>query len=539
MNFKDKIIYEIYIKSFKDSDGNGVGDIRGITSKLDYLKDLGVDLIWITPFFCSPLKDNGYDISDYYSIDPLFGTMADFKELVSEAEKRSIGIMLDMVFNHTSTEHEWFKRALNKEEKYMNYYIFSDKPTNWVSKFGGGAWKYVENLDRYYLHLFDETQADLNWDNPDVREELKKIIRFWKEIGVKGFRFDVINLISKPEVFEDDLIGDGRRFYSDGKKVNAYLKELIEDTGIADYCTIGEMSSTDLSSCVEYSKAENRELSMVFNFHHLKIDYQDKDKWKLMKPDVKELKDLFSTWQMTMQKENGWNALFWCNHDQPRAVSRFGNDRYFWKRSAKMLAILQYLMRGTPVLYQGEELGQTNAYFSDLSQYRDVESINYYQILIDQGMSQQESLHILSERSRDNGRTQMLWDDSSNNGFSDGKPWIEYVPAIRKANVKDEEMDDDSILNFYKKLIRYRKSRNSLIYGSIDFIETIYDNIFVYTRKFDQEETLVISNFTEKIAEMEIDLKDYKIVLSNMDGMEYKNGILTLREYEAMVLERI
>ena len=380
-DFSSKVVYQIYPKSFMDSNGDGQGDLRGIIEKLDYLKELGVDYLWLTPVFVSPQNDNGYDVADYRSIDPRFGTMDDMEELIREADQRGMGLMLDMVFNHTSTDHEWFQKALAGDEKYQNYYIFRegtpDKlPTNWQSKFGGPAWEYVPSLKKWYLHLFDVSQADLNWDNPEVRDELKKVILYWKEKGVKGFRFDVVNLISKPAVFEDDFEGDGRRFYTDGPHVHEYLKELTRDTGIDSMITVGEMSSTTLENCIRYSAPEEKELSMCFSFHHLKVDYKDGDKWKLMEPDRMALKKLFEKWQMGMQKGHGWNALFWCNHDQPRTVSRFGDEDKYWKESAEMLAASIHLMRGTPYIYQGEELGMTNAHYTSISQYRDVESLN-------------------------------------------------------------------------------------------------------------------------------------------------------------------
>ena len=369
-NFKNKVVYQVYLKSFCDSNGDGEGDLKGITSKLDYLQELGVELLWSTPFFPSPQRDNGYDVSDYCAVDPRFGTMEELEELIAEADKRNIGLMFDMVFNHTSTEHELFQKALAGDEKYQNYYIFKDGtpdkiPTNWVSKFGGPAWEYVPSRGKWYLHLFDVTQADLNWENPEVREELKNVLRFWKTKGIKGFRFDVVNLISKPEIFENDYIGDGRRFYTDGRHVHEFLKEMVRDAGIADMTTVGEMSSTSLDNCVRYTAPKEQELSMVFSFHHLKVDYKDGDKWSLMTADLMKLKDLFCTWQEGMQAEDGWNAVFWCNHDQPRAVSRFGNEDKYWKESAKMLAAAIHLMRGTPYIYQGEEIGMTNPHYSN------------------------------------------------------------------------------------------------------------------------------------------------------------------------------
>ena len=319
-DFSNKVVYQIYPKSFRDTNGDGIGDIPGVIEKLDYLQDLGVDYLWLTPFFVSPQRDNGYDVADYRKINPMFGTMEDVENLISEAKKRGIGLMLDMVFNHTSTEHEWFQKALAGDEKYQNYYIFKEGtadqcPTNWQSKFGGTAWEYVPKLGKWYLHLYDVTQADLNWDNPDVREELKEILRFWKKKGIHAFRFDVINLVSKPEKMVDDFEGDGRRFYSDGPHIHEYLKEMVRDTGIEDFVTVGEMSSTSVEHCIRYSSPKEKELSMCFNFHHLKVDYKNGDKWALMEPDYRALKALFKEWQMKMQAEDGWNALFWCNQE--------------------------------------------------------------------------------------------------------------------------------------------------------------------------------------------------------------------------------
>ena len=326
MRFEDKVVYQIYPKSFQDSNGDGWGDINGIRSRMDYLAGLGVDYLWLTPFFPSPQRDNGYDVADYRAVDPRFGTMADLEALIAEAEARGIGLMFDMVFNHTSTAHEWFQKALQGDAKYMDYYIFRDgtpdaPPTNWQSKFGGSAWEYVPHLGKWYLHLFDVTQADLNWENPAVREELKDILRFWKAKGVKGFRFDVVNLISKGE-FVDDKEGDGRRFYTDGPHVHEYLKELVYDSGIEGMVTVGEMSSTTIANCIRYTNPAEHELSMTFSFHHLKVDYKDGDKWSLMEPDIHALKAIFASWQEGMARGGGWNAVFWCNHDQPRIVSR-------------------------------------------------------------------------------------------------------------------------------------------------------------------------------------------------------------------------
>lgn len=462
-DFSNKVVYQIYPKSFRDTNGDGFGDIRGVIEKLDYLAELGADYLWLTPFFISPQRDNGYDVADYRKIDPRFGTMEDLETLICESRKRGIGIMLDMVFNHTSTEHEWFQKALAGEEKYQDYYIFRSgtpdrAPTNWQSKFGGSAWEYVSQLEKWYLHLFDVTQADLNWDNPEVREEMKQIILFWKEKGIRGFRFDVVNLISKPERMEDDREGDGRRYYTDGPHVHEYLKELVRDTGIENMVTVGEMSSTSLEHCIRYSAPKEKELSMCFNFHHLKIDYGNGDKWTLKAPDYRQLKELFVAWQTGMQQAEGWNALFWNNHDQPRIVSRLGDEEKYWKQSAKMLAGMIHLMRGTPYIYQGEEIGMTNAHYASIEQYRDVESLNYYQILLRQGKTKSEALDILAARSRDNGRTPMQWNEEKYAGFSEAEQWLPLSAQFREEITAEAQADDsDSILSFYKELIAMRK----------------------------------------------------------------------------------
>ena len=543
MNFKDKVIYQIYPKSFQDTTGNGFGDLKGVTSRLNYLQELGVDYVWLTPFFISPQRDNGYDVADYRNIEPLFGTMADCEELIEEANKRGIGIMLDMVFNHTSTEHEWFKKALAGDPEYMDYYIFKDgmpdqPPTNWESKFGGNAWEYVPHLKKWYLHLFDVTQADLNWENPKVREELKEIIRFWKNKGVKGFRFDVVNLISKPEVFENDTVGDGRRFYTDGPNVHAYLKELVADTQIEEMVTVGEMSSTTLEHCIRYSNPKEKELSMCFNFHHLKVDYKDGNKWELMPPDFNALKELFYNWQLGMQENEGWNALFWCNHDQPRVVSRLGDDEIYWKESAKMLATCIHMMQGTPYIFQGEEIGMTNAKYTDISQYRDVESKNYYEIMLKKGKTKEEALAILGARSRDNGRTPMQWTSGNHAGFSNTTPWLSIPENYKAINVEAERNDTDSILAYYKKLIQIRKEHRAISEGKIEFIHETHPEVLAYKRIFGDEEFLVLNNLGRNYIELTADLQleSYEKVLGNYEKAENAKG---LEAFEAVVYRRI
>lgn len=543
IDFKKSTIYQVYPKSFSDSNGDGEGDIRGMIQKLDYLKSLGVDYIWSTPFFVSPMNDNGYDVEDYRNINPSFGTMEDVEELIHEAEKRGMGIMLDMVFNHTSTHHQWFQKALSGDEKYMDYYIFRDgtpevPPTNWESKFGGSAWEYVPKLKKWYLHLFDVTQADLNWKNPRVREELKDILRFWKAKGVKGFRFDVVNLISKPDVFEDDKEGDGRRFYSDGPHVHEYLKELVHDAGIEDMVTVGEMSSTSLEHCIRYSNPEEKELTMCFNFHHLKVDYKDGNKWELKKPDYKKLKELFTTWQTEMEKQNGWNAVFWCNHDQPRIVSRFGDEKKYWKESAKMLGTCIHLLRGTPYIYQGEELGMTNPGYQTISEYRDVESINYYKILIRQGKTEEEALKILGQRSRDNGRTPMQWSGKKYAGFSEQTPWISIPSNYKEINVEAEEQDPDSVLNYYRKLVRLRKEYPVIQEGSIDFLCQDQEGIFAYERVLGKQRLVVYHNLTEEEIPlpMPVEVSEGTLLLENYPQKYAGERVVSLRPYECFAV---
>ena len=541
-DFKDKVVYQIYPKSFMDSNGDGFGDLKGVTAKLDYLADLGVDYLWLTPFFPSPQRDNGYDVADYRAVDPRYGTMEDLEELIREADKRGIGLMLDMVFNHTSTEHAWFQRALAGEKKYQDYYIFKNGtpdnlPTNWVSKFGGPAWQYVPQLGKWYLHLFDVTQADLNWENPAVREEMADILRFWKAKGIKGFRFDVVNLISKPEVYEDDFAGDGRRFYTDGRNVHKYLKELVAAGGIDGMVTVGEMSSTTLENCIGYTAEGNHELTMCFNFHHLKVDYKNGDKWALMPADHLALKKLFQTWQEGMQAHDGWNALFWCNHDQPRVVSRFGSDGKYWKQSAKMLAAAIHFMRGTPYIYQGEELGMTNAHFTSIDQYRDVESLNYYNILRGEGKSEAETLDIIAQRSRDNGRTPMQWDASANAGFTTGTPWIGTADNYQTINAAAEMDDPDSVRSFYKTLVHLRKQHKVISEGKIEFLFPENADLLAYRRYGapDGEELLVLCNLTAH--EVPVTLPEGWAGAEKLLG-NYTETAAALRPYECTVLKK-
>lgn len=540
-DFKDKVVYQVYPKSFYDANGDGVGDIKGITAKLDYLHDLGIDYIWMNPIFVSPQKDNGYDIADYKAIDPRFGTMEDLEELIAEAKKRNIYLMFDMVLNHTSTEHIWFKKAMAGDEKYKNYYYFKkpkadgSMPTNWESKFGGPCWEYVDKFDEYYLHLFDVSMADLNWSNPEVRKECLDIVQFWIDKGVKGFRFDVFNLTDKM-VFVDDYEGIGKKYYTDGPKVHDYLREINENTfGKYDgMVTVGEMSATSLENCIGYSNPDNHELDMAFNFHHLKVDYKNKEKWTVMPFDFMELKHLFNKWEVGLQEHNGWNALFWNCHDQPRSISRFGNDTKYHKESAKMLAAAIHLQRGTPYVYQGEEIGMTNAYFTDISQYRDVESINYYHILKDQGMAEEEIHKILQAKSRDNARTPMQW--TKDGGFSSVEPWISMNPRCKEINVEDALKDPDSIYYFYKKLIRLRKTYKIISEGMYVPMLEEDDSLYAFKRTYENEELIVINNFYDRTKTVTIDsIEDYEVLISNYK-IDKLTKELVIRPYETIAL---
>ena len=538
-DFKDTVIYQIYPKSFKDTNGSGTGDLRGIIEKLDYLKGLGVDFLWITPFFKSPQNDNGYDVENYYEIDPAYGTMQDLEDLIAEAKKRNIYLMLDMVFNHTSTEHEWFKKALTGDEYYKNFYFFRKNegklPTNWESKFGGPSWEYIEELNEYYLHLYDVSQADLNWENSEVRKELIKVLNFWLEKGIRGFRFDVINLISKDK-FEDDFEGDGRRFYTDGKKVLEYLQELNENSfgKYEEVLTVGEMSSTTIENCIKYTNPENKALDMAFNFHHLKVDYKNGEKWSDMPVDFEEFKEILEDWQVGMEKGNGWNALFLNCHDQPRSVSRFGDDKNYHKESAKMLATLIHMQEGTPYIYQGEEIGMTNNYFTDISQYRDVETINYYHILKEEKVSEDNIQKIIQAKSRDNARSPMQW--SEKGGFTSGEAWIKENPNKKYINAEDNIKDPDSIYSYYKKLIEIRKKYKLISQGSYERVLKDIENIYAFKRKYKNETALVINNLSEK--EIKIALKDMgkgEILISNYKENELKEEFL-LKPYQTIVI---
>ena len=541
MNLGNKVVYQIYPKSFQDTNGDGIGDLKGIIRRLDYLKELGVDYLWITPFFLSPQNDNGYDIADYRSIDPMYGTMEDFDQLVREAADRDIYLMMDMVFNHCSTKHEWFQKALAGDPYYRDFFIFKKgknglPPTNWESNFGGDAWNYLPGTDEYYLHLFHVSQADLNWENPNVRRACYDIVNFWIDKGVKGFRFDVINLISKPETYEDDLTGNGKKYYTDGPKIHEYLQELNRETfgRFDDMITVGEMSSTTLENSIRYSNPDSHELSMIFSFHHLRIDYPSGNKWEIQPFRFHDLKKNLFTWQREMEKGGGWNALFWYNHDQPRIVSRVGDEGKYRLESAKMLATALHGLKGTPYIYQGEEIGMTNAHFTDISQYRDIESLNYYNLMKRKGKPEEEIYESLRRKSRDNSRTPMQWDDTENAGFSEADPWISVIPNYKEINTLDRE-DENSIFSYYRKLIRLRKTVPVLADGSFEALLEEDDRILAYKRRTKEQELYVFCNFFPEEALVDFCLPEgCRCLLSNYNE-EIQPGALKLRPYEAVM----
>ncbi|MBN6203161.1 alpha,alpha-phosphotrehalase [Staphylococcus saprophyticus] len=513
-DWRKSVVYQIYPKSFNDTTGSGEGDLQGIIEKLDYIQYLGVDYIWLTPVYESPMNDNGYDISNYYKVNEKFGTIEDLEMLVAEAHKRDIKVMMDIVINHTSTEHEWFKQAYaDKNSPYRDYYFFrrsanEEPPTNWESKFGGNAWKYDEKTDEYYLHLFDVTQADLNWDNPEVRRVLYDIINHWIDFGIDGFRFDVINLISKGGFKNSKKIG--KEFYTDGPRVHDYLHEMNQQTfGDKQLMTVGEMSSTTIDHCVKYTSPERQELSSVFNFHHLKVDYVDGEKWSNAKLDFHKLKDILMEWQLGIYEGGGWNAIFWCNHDQPRVVTRFGDDTSepLRKQSAKMLATVLHMLQGTPYIYQGEEIGMTDPGFNDIKQYRDVESLNAYDKMKVAGYEEQEILTILGQKSRDNSRTPVQWTAGEHAGFTSGTPWIDITNNFDKINVEAAVEDEQSILQTYRHLIQLRHEHDIITYGSIEALYMDHNELFIYKRHYKGETWIVLANFSKERIEIPEGLK--------------------------------
>ena len=509
--FHEKVVYQIYPKSFKDSNGDGVGDLRGIIEKIPYLAELGVDVLWINPFFISPQKDNGYDIANYVEIDPLFGTMEDFEELIAVTKEHKLEIMLDMVLNHTSIEHEWFQRALKGEKKYQDYYILREPkadgshPTNWVSKFGGPAWAPFRDTGKEYLHLYDVTQADLDWRNPEVRKELFNVVNFWLEKGVKGFRFDVLNVIGKDEVLVDAEDGVGKSLYTDRPITHEFIHEMNQETygRYPNIMTVGEMSSTTIENGISYSNPEKQELSMVFSFHHLKVDYLNGEKWSKTPFDFMELKELLNDWQEGMSKGNGWNALFLNNHDQPRAISRFGDPVNHFEASAKLLAQTIHLMRGTPYVFQGEEIGMTDPEFQDITDYVDVETHNAYKELQAKDLPHEEIMEIIKGKSRDNSRTPMQWTNEKNAGFTTGQPWIKLTENYHQINV-EKERAEGTIFDFYKKLIQLRKELKVISEGDYRGIMMDHPSVYGYVREYEGEQLLVFNHFYSDHVTLEI-----------------------------------
>ncbi|EGE0302545.1 alpha,alpha-phosphotrehalase [Escherichia albertii] len=539
--WQNGVIYQIYPKSFQDTTGSGTGDLRGVIQRLDYLQKLGVDAIWLTPFYVSPQVDNGYDVANYTAIDPTYGTLDDFDELVTQAKSRGIRVILDMVFNHTSTQHAWFHEALKKESPYRQFYIWRDgepgiPPNNWRSKFGGNAWRWHAESGQYYLHLFAPEQADLNWENPEVRAELKKVCEFWADRGVDGLRLDVVNLISKDQNFPNDLDGDGRRFYTDGPRVHEFLHEMNRDVFTPrGLMTVGEMSSTSLEHCQRYATLTGSELSMTFNFHHLKVDYPDGEKWTLAKPDFVALKTLFRYWQQGMHNI-AWNALFWCNHDQPRIVSRFGDEDQYREPAAKMLAMVLHGMQGTPYIYQGEEIGMTNPHFTRITDYRDVESLNMFAELRSNGRDADELLAILASKSRDNSRTPMQWNNGDNAGFTTGKPWIGLCDNYQEINVETALADESSVFYTYQKLIALRKQEPILTWGNYQDLLPISPALWCYRREWQGQSLLVIANLSRDVQSWQpTQIRgDWQLLMHNYEEASPQPCAMTLRPFEAV-----
>ncbi|MFQ1763409.1 alpha,alpha-phosphotrehalase [Aeromonas veronii] len=543
--WQSAVIYQIYPKSFQDSAARGTGDLKGIMARLDYLKTLGVDALWLTPVYVSPQVDNGYDIADYLAIDPAYGTMADFEALLAAAHAHDIRIVMDIVVNHTSTEHAWFKSALgDKNSPYRDYYIWRDPvdggvPNNWQSKFGGSAWELDELTGQYYLHLFAREQADLNWENPTVRAEVKNIIHFWAKKGVDGFRLDVINLISKDQAFPNDEIGDGRRFYTDGPRIHEFLQDVSRDVfAPVGAMTVGEMSSTSLEHCQRYGALDGSELSMVFNFHHLKVDYPNGDKWTKAPFDFIELKRIFNHWQSGMHGK-GWSALFWCNHDQPRIVSRFGDEGEHRVVAAKMLASTLHGLQGTPYIYQGEEIGMTNPGYQRIDDYQDVESRNIFAIKQAEGMSEAEILAILGAKSRDNSRTPMQWSAAANAGFTNGTPWLKPAANYSEINAEAALADQHSVFWHYRDLIALRKAHPIFTQGDYQELLTGHPQIWAYARRANGQTLLVVSNFYGEPVEFalpaELQSGQGRLLLGNYPDSPAQPQSGMLRPYESLI----
>ncbi len=548
--WKESVVYQIYPKSFKDSNGDGIGDIKGIIEKLDYLKELGVNVLWISPMLESPQDDNGYDISDYRRIYEDYGTMEDYEEMLSEAHKRDIKVLMDLVVNHTSDEHNWFiESRKSKDNPYRDYYIWKDpvngkEPNNWGGVFGGSAWEYDEKTQMYYLHLFSKKQPDLNWENEKVRREVYDMMTFWCEKGIDGFRMDVISMISKNQAFPDGevkngLYGDFNPYCVHGPRIHEFLQEMNKEVlSRYDIMTVGETSGVTIEEAQKYAGEDRNELNMVFQFEHVEDACGDHGKWTTAKFNFRDFKKTMIKWQEELQGK-AWNSLFLGNHDQPRSVSRFGNDNPAYREtSAKMLATCLHMMQGTPYVYQGEELGMTNAYFDKLEDYRDIESINFFTELTEAGiMTPEYMMKCLMLRSRDNARTPMQWNDSVQGGFTSGEPWIRINPNYKEINAVQQLGDPDSVFHYYQKLIRLRKEKDIIVYGSFEALCRDDDKIFAYTRKLDQKKLLTVCNFSDQDAEMEIpeEFAGAQCLITNLGRTVFDRNFV-LRPYEAFVL---
>ena len=544
--WKEAIVYQIYPRSFCDSNGDGIGDLNGITSKLDYLKELGIDVIWLSPVYKSPNDDNGYDISDYEAIMTEFGTMDDFDKMLSEAHKRGIKIVMDLVVNHTSDEHPWFVESRSsKDNPKRDYYIWKEgkngkEPNNWGSAFSGPAWKYDEKTDMYYLHLFSVKQPDLNWENQKVRKEVFDMMTRWCKKGIDGFRMDVISLISKPEGFPDakvvGLYGD-MNICANGPKVHDYLKEMNQKVlSKFDIMTVGETAGVTLDEAKRYANSEGSELNMVFQFEHMNLDSGEKFKWSTKHIPLVPLKENLTKWQLGLD-DVAWNSLYFCNHDQPRIISRLGDDSdEFRELSAKCIATCLHMMQGTPYVYQGEELGMTNTVFNSVDDFRDLESVNAYRELIESGLYTKEDMFPkIAHKSRDNARTPMPWDTSENAGFTTGTPWLALNPNYNKINVADQLKREDSVFHYYQKLIKLRKEYEIIVYGKYELLLPDDEHIFAYVRTLGNQKLLVVCNFSK--TEQKFDFTGYenaKVLISNYDGNISEKA--TLKPYSAIAL---
>ncbi|GMA69428.1 glucohydrolase [Leuconostoc litchii] len=541
------VVYQVYPKSFQDSNGDGVGDLPGIIERLPYLAGLGVTMIWLNPIFPSPQNDNGYDISDYTAIDPLFGTMSDFEELVAEAKKYHMGIMLDMVFNHTSTAHAWFQKALEGDSKYQDYYYLRPyledgrEPTNWVSKFGGSAWSKFGDTNLAYLHLYDPTQADLNWHNPSVRHELYNILNFWLAKGVRGFRFDVINVIGKAKVLVDDETDNGGKYlYTDTPIVKDYIQKMNAATfgNYPDVITVGELSSTTIKNTANYTNPANNALSMGFNFHHLKVDYEQGNKWTKVPYDFESLRHIWHEWSQGLMAEKGWPAWFWNNHDQPRAINRFVNSPKYYCVGAKMLAILVHLNRGTPYIYMGEEIGMLDPKYQSMADYVDVESKNAYQMLLNQGLKEQEAFGIVQTKSRDNSRVPMQWDNKKYAGFSTHQPWLRNS-NYNVINVAQDKISADSLYAFYQKLIRLRQVNSIISDGDYTPKYETIPEIIAFERRLKHNRILVVTHFGEEPVQINLAndaIQTGQLLVSSYSDFKISRE-MTLRPYESFAIQ--